>query len=58
MANIDKFSELIVDLVIKSIKNKIKMMIDGILQGYINEDGSHCILEDIINVNSDLREVK
>jgi len=57
MANLDKLADIIVEKVIKAIMDKISFIIDGILQGYINEDGSCCKLEDIINIKSQKREV-
>lgn len=57
MANFDKIAEFFVKMNIDAVKTKIDMMIEGILQGYVNQDGSKCSLEDIINTHSQQREV-
>lgn len=57
MANLDRLAEIIVSKYIIAVKTKIDMIIEGILQGYLNNEGTTCNIEDIINVNSENREI-
>lgn len=58
MANIDKLAEIIVDTILTAIKSKINFIINAILQGYVNDDGSSCILEDLIDTSDQFRKIK
>lgn len=58
MANIDKLAEIIVDFITTAIKTKINFIISAILQGYVNDDGSSCRFEDIIDTSDQFRKIK